>query len=77
MNPGLAGENITHSQRGNVENVCIPSRKQAKLAADSKIDSPKSYSFHMQARRYNGSLENNESMSDNLVKQIFIQCADS
>ena len=59
----------------NVENVCIPSRPQAQLAEDYKIDSPKSYSSDRQEDT-SALLENDESMSDNVVTEAdFIQCA--
>ena len=58
-----------------MENVCIHSRQQAKLAADSKIDFPKSYSSGRQEDTA-ALLENDESMSVNLITEAdFIQCA--
>ena len=72
----LAKENITRTVREeNVENVCIPSRPQAQLAEDYKIDSPKSYSSDRQEDT-SALLENDESMSDNVMTEAdFIQCA--
>ena len=73
-----AEENITRTVRQeNVENVCIPFRPQAHLAADYKIDSPKSYSSDRQEQEDTSALlENDESMSDNLMTEAdFIQCA--
>ena len=73
----LAEENITRTVRQeNVENICIPFRPQAHLAADYKIDSPKSYSSDRQEQEDTSALlENDESMSDNLMTEAdFIQC---
>ena len=60
-----------------MENICIPFRPQAHLAADYKIDSPKSYSSDRQEQEDTSALlENDESMSDNFMTEAdFIQCA--
>ena len=74
----LAKENITRTvscREENVENVCIPSRRQAQLAENYKIDSPKSYSSDRQEDT-SALLENDESTSDNVTTEAdFIQCA--
>ena len=65
----LAKKNITCTvTEENVENVCIPSHPQAQLAANYKIDSPKSYSSDRQEDT-SALLENDESMSNNLMTE--------